>query len=107
MCGQKNKKKSIPVRFSYILKIRCPRNKVNTIFVVYLDREKESREMDDADSRVPLQVTRRHREQQKSREGPPTLQKVRTIHHYCPNTGTNIPLTDLTPKTLKTRNTIR
>jgi hypothetical protein len=47
------------------------------------------------------------REEQKSREGPPTPQKVRTIHHYCPNTGTSIPLTDLTTKTLKTCNTIR
>jgi hypothetical protein len=77
------------------------------MFVVYLDREMGSRKMDDADSRMSLQVTRRHREQQKSHEGPPTPQKVRTIHHYFPNTGTSIPLTDLITKTLKTCNTIR
>lgn len=64
--------------------------------------------MDDADSRMSLQVRRRHREQQKGREGPPTPQKVRTIHHYCPNTGTSIPLTDLIKNTLKKHvNTIR
>jgi len=61
------------------------------MYVVYLDREMGSREMDDADSRMSLQVTRPQREQQKCREGPPTPQRVRTIHHYCPNTGTSIP----------------
>jgi hypothetical protein len=66
------------------------------MFVVYLDREMGASETDDADSRMTLQVKRRHRKQQKGgREGPPTPQKVRTIHHYCPNTGTSIPLTEL------------